>query len=459
MKKIVKPYLISITTEGIKNITKPITVRFYKKKSLKDFNPSFDNVRAIYGANGSGKSAFMTSMWLLRELLTSKDAITLLGNEYFHNVLNKENPIFTISVDYALLLKNKKDDDYQIDKIYRYFIRVDGTNKSDIKITDEGLDMFSGQYEKSKILNVFACKDGKVISLLDYANKESLSIDLNEIIEKSLNILSKQTFVTFLKDYMLEMLKKDDNKLDINDDIQNLLSTIYFALALKIRLANDNQHHEYFESSENRIQNIIELTNNELKNALSYQTFDKIADKIIVRKENYQEFEEHIKKQTKFVQLFKPDLKSIDIDKIEAKDFYLCSRTMNYGIYSISFEFEGSGIKRLLSIYNYLNDASKGEIVFIDEIDANISGVYLQKIVEFLTQYGKGQLCFTAHSLDPMYVLNEFSKSIYFINDNGEILSWTKNANYKPYILYPEGMIRGIPFLIEKFDFVEIFDF
>ena len=143
----------------------------------------------------------------------------------------------------------------------------------------------------------------------------------------------------------------------------------------------------------------------------------------------------------------------------EARDFYLCSKTMNYGTYTISFDFESSGIKRLLSIYSYLNDASKGKIVFIDEIDANISGVYLQKLVEFLTQYGNGQLCFTAHSLDPMYVLNEFSKSIYFLNDNSEILSWTKNANYKPYILYPEGMIKGITFPIESFDFVKVFDF
>ena len=459
MKKLVKPYLISITTQGIKNITKPITVRFYKKKSLKDFDPSFDNVRAIYGANGSGKSAFMTSMWLLRELLTSKDTITLLGNEYFHNILNKENPIFTISVDYVLLLKNKNDDDYQIDKVYRYFIRVDGTNKSDVKITDESLDMFSGQYEKSKLLNVFTCKDGKVISLLDYANKESLSINLNEIIDNSLNILFKQTFVSFLEDYMLEVLKKEGNKLDLNDDIQNLLSAIYFASTLKVRLANDDKHQEYFESNKKRIKNFLEVLDSDLKNILLQKKYDKFGDQTFVSKESYQEFEEFTKKQANFIQLFKPNLKSIDIEKIEAQDFYLCSKKMNYGNYTISYDFESSGIKRLLSIFNYLNDASKGDIVFIDEIDVNVSGVYLKKLVELLTQYGNGQLCFTAHSLDPMYVLNEFSKSIYFLNDNSEILSWTKNANYKPYILYPEGMISGIPFAVESFDFAKVFDF
>ena len=459
MKKLIKPYLISITTQGIKNITKPITVRFYKKKSLKNFDPSFDNVRAIYGANGSGKTAFMTSLWLLRELLTSKDAITLLGNEYFHNILNKENPVFTISVEYALLLKNKNDDDYQIDKVYRYFIKVDGTNKSDIKIVEERLDVFNGQYEKSKLINIFTCNDGKVVSLFDYVNKEKLVINLEEIISNSLNIVSKQSFVTFLRDYIFELNKKMNEKLNLNGYERNLIYIMYFASNLKVRLADDDEHHEYFESSKKTIRNVFDLPDKEFKNFLLEQKFDKVGDRTIVSKDSYQEFEQFTKKQYEFIQIFKPDLKSIDIEKIEAKDFYLCSRTMNYGSYTISFDFESSGIKRLLSIYKYLNDASNGKIVFIDEIDVNISGVYLQKLVQFLTQYGNGQLCFTAHSLDPMYVLNEFSKSIYFLNDNSEILSWTRNANYKPYILYPEGMIKGITFPIESFDFVKIFDF
>ena len=125
MKPTIKPYLISITTEGIKNITKPITVRFYKNKSLVNFNPSSDKVRAIYGANGAGKTAFMTSIWLVHQLLTSKDTITLLGSEYFQNILNKEKPIFNISIDYALITK-KDNEVYEINKTYRYFIKIDG---------------------------------------------------------------------------------------------------------------------------------------------------------------------------------------------------------------------------------------------------------------------------------------------------------------------------------------------
>lgn len=457
MKPTIKPYLISITTEGIKNITKPITVRFYKNKSLVNFNPSSDKVRAIYGANGAGKTAFMTSIWLVHQLLTSKDTITLLGSEYFQNILNKEKPIFNISIDYALITK-KDNEVYEINKTYRYFIKIDGTNKSDIKITDEGLYVFNGQYEKSKLLTVFECKNGKVTSLLGFVNKKEIPIDIEEISNKALNIISKQSFVTFLIDYLFELKTKTNQKFHLKNYDKDLISIIYFASSLKVRLANDDKHQEYFDINKNIVNNFIQLPDNEMRSFLLERKLEKIGEKIFVKKESFDAFQKHVKKQAQFIQLFKPDLKSIEIDKVESKDYYICSQIMNYGSYKISFDFESTGIKRLLSMYSLLNEASRGGIVFIDEIDVNISGVYLQRLVQYLNEYGNGQLCFTAHSLDPMYILNNSSKSIYFINDNKEILSWTKNANYKPYILYPEGMIKGIMFPLEYFDFTKVFD-
>lgn len=453
-----KPYLLSLTTQGIKNITKPITIRFYKKKSLKNFNPAYDHVRAIYGTNGAGKTAIMTSVRILQQLLTGKDTITLLGSEYFSNILNKENPIFSISIDYAIIKKENNSDNYNAYRRYRYFIELDGTNKVDIKIISERLSVIKGQDENSILLDVFECKDGKVVSLLDGVKKTQSIFDIDLIKEKSLNIISKQSFVTFLLEYLIEFNKKSKEKKHFNDYEQNLYSIMLFSAFLKVQLANDDKHSEYFESSKTTIKNFMELSDNEMRIFLLEQGLDKAGEKTVVKKELYQEFEKFIKRQTKFIQLFKPELKSIEIHKIEGKDFYLCSRVMNYDNYSISVDFESTGIKRLLAIYTFLNAASEGKIVFIDEIDANLSGVYLQRLVEFLNIYGNGQLCFTAHSLDPMHVLSNYSKSIYFLNENSEILSRTKNANYKPYILYPEGMIKGISFSLEAFDFVKVFD-
>jgi hypothetical protein len=56
-----------------------------------------------------------------------------------------------------------------------------------------------------------------------------------------------------------------------------------------------------------------------------------------------------------------------------------------------------------------------------------------------------------------MVPLSKPKKSIYFLGDNNEFFPWIKNGNYKPYNLYPEGMIKGIPFNVDSFDFMKIF--
>ena len=82
---------------------------------------------------------------------------------------------------------------------------------------------------------------------------------------------------------------------------------------------------------------------------------------------------------------------------------------------------------------------------------------YLEKLIRFLNDYGKGQLLFTAHSLEAMKALADHGKSIYFLSPSNKIYAWKKNAHYKPYILYPEGMIGDIDFDVETFDLVEAF--
>ncbi len=105
-----------------------------------------------------------------------------------------------------------------------------------------------------------------------------------------------------------------------------------------------------------------------------------------------------------------------------------------------------------------LRDMFNGGIVFIDEIDSNIHDVYLCAIIEFLAQYGKGQLCFTSHNIGPMDILKTRKKSIDFLSEDHRIIPWTSNGNYSPASLYKKGMVEGSPFNIEAIDFMGVFD-
>ena len=101
--------------------------------------------------------------------------------------------------------------------------------------------------------------------------------------------------------------------------------------------------------------------------------------------------------------------------------------------------------------------ASTVGIVFVDEMDSNLNDVYLCKLIEYFMYYGKGQLCFTTHNLDPMTVLKENRNSIDFLSSDNHLVPWTARGNASPENCYKNGMIEDSPFNIDATDFIGIF--
>lgn len=127
----------------------------------------------------------------------------------------------------------------------------------------------------------------------------------------------------------------------------------------------------------------------------------------IVPKKLYDDYKETISKLYEFLHIFKSDLKGIEIDKKDNKGSFVCNLVMVYDGYKISAEYESTGIKKLIRLFAYINEMVHGGIVFIDEFDSNLHDVYLCALLEYLMEYGKGQLCFTTHNVGPMDVLKQ----------------------------------------------------
>ena len=123
----------------------------------------------------------------------------------------------------------------------------------------------------------------------------------------------------------------------------------------------------------------------------------------------------------------------------------------------MNYEFESMGIKNLFSLFTYFRALSEDEVVVIDEIDTSIHDIYLNKLIEFFAVDGKGQLVFTAHNITLLQTLKKYKHSIDFINENMEVISWIKNGNSSPFKSYKDGYIKGLPFNIKEYDFLEIF--
>ena len=87
---------------------------------------------------------------------------------------------------------------------------------------------------------------------------------------------------------------------------------------------------------------------------------------------------------------------------------------MVYDSYRIHAEFESTGIKKLIKLFAYIKEMVQGGIVFIDEFDSNLHDVYLCALLEYLMQYGAGQLCFTTHNVGPMDILKQHKNLLIF---------------------------------------------
>ena len=91
------------------------------------------------------------------------------------------------------------------------------------------------------------------------------------------------------------------------------------------------------------------------------------------------------------------------------------------------------------------------------QMDSNLNDVYLCKLIEYFMYYGKGQLCFTTHNLDPMTVLKENRNSIDFLSSDNHLVPWVSRGNASPENCYKNGMIEDSPFNIDATDFIGIF--
>ena len=62
----------------------------------------------------------------------------------------------------------------------------------------------------------------------------------------------------------------------------------------------------------------------------------------------------------------------------------ICNLNLNYGDYSINKEFESTGIKKLIMLFDCFLSASTDGIVFIDEMDSNLNDIYYFTLLKFL---------------------------------------------------------------------------
>lgn len=448
-------YLIKYAVKGIKTIDKLISLSFYKKIISKKMDTQAYNIKGIYGMNGSGKSGIITSVEILRNLLIDPDYLNNpIVQKNLDAIINKKMQELFIEADYMLRVNEEAG------LLFRYNVTLSKEVSGKYVISRESLSTKRATSRRENMDTIFEIVNGEIIRFYEKDKQGKFSIDF---INKTKNLLSTASACSL---FCRKILRFDMPKNETEDTMffWSLIELFMLGMNLHVYLDSSDSHREYVTTNTLECFDDTEKNKSEINNIISsfFRMDNDCLDVISIEdnyvpKESYEHFQRTINRLYEFLKIFKVDLQGIEIDKKENHDVWICDLVMVYDSYKIHAEYESTGIKKLIQLFAYLNEMVDGGIVFIDEFDSNIHDVYLCALLEYLMEYGKGQLCFTTHNVGPMDVLKHHKKSIDFLSEDHEIYSWTTSGNYSPSKLYRNGMIEGSPFNIDSIDFIGIF--
>lgn len=433
-------YLLHLRLNGIKNISKEIEFDFYNK-IITSFNPDLYKIKAIYGENGSGKTAVMTAVNIAKKVMLSPDYLrqtetqTLLGE-----IINKKNNEFFIEFEFV---RCEDDDNSDLD-LFRYSMTLSKDRNDQYLIGHEKLDVIRKYTRNKKYKKLYETENGQLIYV------EAEDPVASKVKEATQNILDDKTVAT-------AVLEKNLKLTGLTFDIITLLLFFFY---INVYLDEEDLHEMYLM---NRILGALKKSGKSNNFTAIGSLIDKqlfymdSKGRDIVNKKDYAQYRKKVARLEKFLKIFKTDLKSLKIDRRDDGDCYRCELLLDYGDYSVNREFESTGIKKLIRIYDAMSNVDRGGISFIDEMDSNLNDVYLCKLIEYFKYYAKGQLCFTTHNLDPMTILKDNRNSIDFLISDNRVVSWKITGNAAPDRYYRNGMIEHSPLNVDAIDFIGMF--
>ena len=443
-----KFFLLRMKVNGIKSIDKEVQLDFYKGTLSKKFDSSNSHVKAIYGPNGAGKTALVYAAEIYKNLVMNSDYLAMSNaTGVLDNLVNQKSKKFEIEMYFAVLNK-----DQELDSVYKHKIVLEKVSERYL-ITEERLCKLTGLQlnNQDKYNSVFWTKKGDIIELIKEGEDEKIK-------NASMNLLDKQSFVTiFIKHIFGDKGIILGNKLDVA-----ILYSLMFAFSITILMQDSDKNYINFSSVTSQL-DTIQTQKKKLNDDnifLNLLRENRIPQRQTeqVPKKDFDKFEKYINNLGLFIKVFKDDFKTIEIKKDENGDNYECEIILIYNDGKrINKKYESTGIKKIIEMYSVLCNVENGDIVFIDEFDANIHDVLLVKLVEYVMDYAEGQLIFTTHNLAPMDVLQKAKHSIDFLSPDSRITSWTSNGNYTAASLYRKELIEYSPFNIEPFSFIGVF--
>lgn len=430
--------LLQITTYGLKNLEKPISLDFANQTIVNGVS-KINHVKGIYGYNGAGKTALIKSMEFYSKIIVNPDYLIQNQTQYqLGKLINKKTNLFSMSCVFET----------GSDFVIRHTIELEkNLDNNVVTIRNEKLEKSAGRTINDKFVPLIENNHGNLRIHPNYDDDQTKLLIGSSLIRSS-----------FIPLFILKVLEnsKNDKKLTIGR--LGVLLIQYFVNIRSIEVCTlkyDDFNNNLITSKQ--IKDILR-NNPDIITSEQPRAFNLNRDIEIVSKNEINEYSKALEGLTKFLKVFKPELEEIQAEKSVDGSVYHVKKVFVYKDYSVEFQFESSGIRQLTQLYWYLAKCAHGQIVFIDEMDVNINTVYFKKLVSYFANFGKGQLIFTTHNVESMEALKTHKRSISVIGVDGNLDTWVGKGNRSPINDYLGGYFPHSPMNVEDFDFISIFE-
>lgn len=426
--------LISTNISGIKNIEKEIQISFTKKYLAKeDFRTS--HVKSIYGSNGAGKSGIVHAFEAYKYIATNSFPFKdLVFGRKITQFINKKTRLFSIENTFASSVPGGGH------RLFRHSIVVGLDEANNAFIAKEKVEKLDPRFRPGKVL--FETKNGNLII-------SSLPSKIK--FEKSNSFLLQNSLLASIDADDILKAKK----------IPDIGYPFFFPFFMAICFGSNEDAHDVFDFGSFRksttiTKDIFRAMAEKKVPVLLYKNAGEPCLWAAPSKEEarYVQLSKHLEK---FLRLLRPSIKKIELTIKHNGAYSFLTPRFYYEGYDVDYEFESTGIKKLCQLFTALVSASRGYIVFIDEIDAGIHDVFFTRLIEYFAKYVQCQIVVTTHHVEAMETLKRFKQTIDVLTDDGFIVSWKKRGDSSPSSNFRNGALGGVPFNLQSFDFAEVF--
>ena len=362
----------------------------------------------IYGQNGSGKTAFIDAIWIIKHLLSGNELRKNAGDFILENketatiklALSMNNAVNNYIIFYEAEFKRTIENKAKvIRESLSYKESIDGLWKSKAGIINYCADSKEHIFTPIKNYRLLVSNNSDIQIDLGVAKKMSeknctsfvFSSEVEEIIMKNAVFRTSTTLLHSLKYYA------NVNLFIIKNHHSGMIN-MNILIPLSFRLLDEKK-----------------VTQGDLAIGLLKPS--------VIPEEVYTVVVKIINQMNIVLETIIPGLniglkdygKQLSEDGREGIRIELISRR---GHIIVPLKYESDGIKKIISILSTLITMFNNPTVcmVVDELDAGIFEYLLGEILQIISESGKGQLIFTSHNLRPLEMLD--TNSIVFTTTN-----------------------------------------